>query len=87
MSELNETLLNTNILLGNVLLYALPAALIILTAIVFSGIVEKFGDSAQTIAASIKSFAGKLLNKKFKLSLLVLTIVYCAAVVAFLVLR
>lgn len=87
MSELNETLLNTNILLGNVLLYAIPAALIILTAIVFSGIVEKFGDSAQTIAASIKSFSAKLSNKKFKLSLLVLTIVYCAAVVAFLVLR
>ncbi len=87
MEALNELVLNTNTLLYNVLVYAIPFVLIVFTLFIYSGLIDKLAKNMNRIVLAIIDFLEKLTTKKFKLSCLILTIVYCICVVLFLVLK
>lgn len=87
MEALNELVLNANSLLYNVLVYAIPFVLIVFTLFIYSGLIDKLAKNMNRIVLAIIDFLEKLTTKKFKLSCLILTIVYCICVVLFLVLK
>lgn len=67
-----------------VLLYAIPAILVLITVFSFTGIFKKFADNASSIVNSISNFLVFLETKKMKIILTTLTVVYIACVITYL---
>lgn len=87
MELLNETIQSSNTLLVNCLLYAIPFILVVFTLILYSGLIEKLSKNCLKIVAAITDFLEKLTTKKFKLSTLILTIIYVVLVIAYLIIK
>ena len=87
METLNNLILNTNTLLGNIILYAIPIVLVLFTLFVYSGIINKLNVNMIKIVSAIIDFLEKLESKKFKLSLLIITVIYLSLVIIYFIVR
>jgi len=87
METLDNLILNTNTLLENIILYAIPIVLVLFTLFVYSGIINKLNVNMIKIVSAIIDFLEKLESKKFKLSLLIITIIYLSLVIIYFIVR
>ena len=76
MSEINETLANANALLGNILLYAVPFVLLVITALLYSGLIGKLNENLLSAFNAVSKFLIALQNRKFKIAMLIITTIY-----------
>lgn len=84
MSEINETLANANALLGNILLYAVPFVLLVITALLYSGLIGKLNENLLSAFNAVSKFLIALQNRKIKLTMLIITSLYIVAEIAYL---
>lgn len=76
MNEMNEFLTNANAFIGSLLLYVVSFILLMVTALLYSGLIGKLNENLLSAFNAVSKFLIVLQNRKFKIAMLIITTIY-----------